>query len=423
MIELFIIADDITGAIDTGIQFVKNGAVTQVVTNLDLNMDPEVQVLVWDAETRHLPPERAKTIVESAVKKALVVGVRRIYKKTDSALRGNIGAELEAVCEATEDFLHFFPAFPQLNRITLQGIQYIMGVPVAQSVFGKDPFEPVTSSSIPEIIRKEASVPVKLMGMDLYRGNQQRPAILIYDSETPEQMEQLAQGLMERDELHCCAGCAGLASVLPKLLGFQGKEPNIPALPTPLLACCGSLNPITLRQLDQAEKSGMLRVHLSEESKRNPKWHERPEARKQLQQWKAQCLAQGALFLDSNNASGTAVPEEQGRDLEKTRKQIAWNLGGIVRELVNLGLEATLLLTGGDTLLGFLEQTGVTRLTPVCEVMPGVVLSRFQYGGTRYVISKSGGFGDVCLMENVRRFVLDSRINQRDSGHLDEPAV
>ena len=47
-----------------------------------------------------------------------------------------------------------------MNRITRNGIHYIDGVPVHESVFGKDPFEPVADSYIPEILKGDVPVTV-----------------------------------------------------------------------------------------------------------------------------------------------------------------------------------------------------------------------------------------------------------------------
>ena len=69
------------------------------------------------------------------------------YKKTDSALRGNIGAELSAALDGSgAGVLSFLPAFPRMNRTTAAGIHYIDGIPAAKSVFGQDPFNPVKES-------------------------------------------------------------------------------------------------------------------------------------------------------------------------------------------------------------------------------------------------------------------------------------
>ena len=97
MIGLFIIADDFTGALDTGVQFAAKGIPTRVITDpaADLARDwGDARVLVLDAETRHLPPLEAYDTVYHAARQAVEIGIPYLYKKTDSALRGNVGAEL-----------------------------------------------------------------------------------------------------------------------------------------------------------------------------------------------------------------------------------------------------------------------------------------------------------------------------------------
>lgn len=114
MVKLLIIADDFTGALDTGVQFAASGAETRVVTNRDAvfeDVEPGVQVLVLDAETRHLPAREAYDVVFSVTRRACRSKIPYIYKKTDSALRGNVESELKAVLEGTKQpVLHFFPA-------------------------------------------------------------------------------------------------------------------------------------------------------------------------------------------------------------------------------------------------------------------------------------------------------------------------
>ena len=128
MVKLLIIADDFTGALDTGVQFAAGGAETRVVTNVEYNFESageEVQVLVLDAETRHLKKEEAYEVVFRISRRAFESGVPYLYKKTDSALRGNVGAELKAVLDATgRPSIHFLPAFPRMNRNTRNGIHY-----------------------------------------------------------------------------------------------------------------------------------------------------------------------------------------------------------------------------------------------------------------------------------------------------------
>ena len=161
MVKLLIIADDFTGALDTGVQFTKVGIKTKVLVNTELNLDQnsDVEVLVLNAETRHLEKKQAYDIIYRLIKSAEKAKFPFIYKKTDSALRGNIGSELAAVLNASEDsILSFIPAFPSMDRITKEGIQYINSVPVSESVFGRDPFEPVKYNSVKEIIQSQSAV-------------------------------------------------------------------------------------------------------------------------------------------------------------------------------------------------------------------------------------------------------------------------
>ena len=67
MLQLLILTDDFTGALDTGVQFVKFGAKTCVTTDPKISFDEtEAKVLVIDTETRHIAPEKAFTSFEKS---------------------------------------------------------------------------------------------------------------------------------------------------------------------------------------------------------------------------------------------------------------------------------------------------------------------------------------------------------------------
>ena len=162
MLRLLMIADDFTGALDTGVQLAAHGIPTQVVVGqADLSACSST-VLVVDTETRHLPAAKAAKAVEELTRSAVENGVGCIYKKTDSALRGNIGAELAALLKASgARNLPFLPAFPQIGRTTEKGVHYINGVPVNESPFGIDPFEPVRCAEVTKLIHLQTEVPAQ----------------------------------------------------------------------------------------------------------------------------------------------------------------------------------------------------------------------------------------------------------------------
>jgi uncharacterized protein YgbK (DUF1537 family) len=95
-------------------------------------------------------------------------------------------------------------------------------------------------------------------------------------------------------------------------------------------------------------------------------------------------------------------------DIEDMRIRISTSLGYLVRKLIEGGLHSTMLLTGGDTLLGFMNQIKVSELKPLGEIDPGTVLSDFDIEGKHYhVISKSGGFGSEDLLVKIAQMLKE----------------
>lgn len=401
MVKLLIIADDFTGALDTGVQFAARGAATRVVTDLTYDFSrAEADVLVMVVETRHLAPEDAYRMVYSTVRSARSAGISYIYKKTDSALRGNIGSELAAVLDAAEaDSIAFLPAFPKMRRTTLNGIHYVDGIPVAESVFGKDPFEPVRDSSVEEIIRKQTEKPVVLHRLDA-PAVPVAPGIHVYDACTDGDLAHIG-GELGAEGLHLSAGCAGFAATLADILELNGSEPQMPILPDSFFVACGSVNPVTLRQMKTAEDGGFVHIHLEPVQKLEKDWLESWDCEEHIRAWLEKAES-GRCILDVNDPEDrddTVVYAQDHRlTTEDLRVRISAQLAHLMKRLLDGGLDATILCTGGDTLLALMRTVGVAELTPERELATGAVLTNFVYQGKTYhIISKSGGFGEPAL--------------------------
>ncbi|HNW86285.1 MAG TPA: four-carbon acid sugar kinase family protein [Candidatus Limiplasma sp.] len=120
--QLLIIADDFTGALDVSVQFARYDVRLKVITSsaMDNNLftQQDIDVLVIDTETRHQAPEKAAAVVTQIICTAKEHGITYCYLKVDSGLRGNVGATLSAALEASgEKFLAFAPAYPEMQRI------------------------------------------------------------------------------------------------------------------------------------------------------------------------------------------------------------------------------------------------------------------------------------------------------------------
>ena len=244
MVRLFIIADDFTGALDTGVKLAGLGAKTRVVTSFP--EDPRVcdaDVLVWDSETRHLSPEQAQEAIRSVAARLRTYPDCYVFKKTDSALRGNIGAELQGLLEGLNARqIAFLPAYPEINRTTENGVQYIDGVPVSESVFGKDLLNPVLHDSVAEIIAEQSSLPVRIR--NTHEARLAEEGITVFDTVTRSQMDAIFTALQDQG-VRLYAGCAGAGACLPQLLA-PGKAAQVsPELTLPFFVLCGSINAVT----------------------------------------------------------------------------------------------------------------------------------------------------------------------------------
>ncbi len=407
MLRLLIIADDFTGALDTGVQFAACGVSTRVVVGETAELAGcESTVLVVDTETRHLSAAAAGAAIETLTRHAVEAGVPCIYKKTDSALRGNIGAELSALLKTSgARQLPFLPAFPQIGRTTEGGVHYISGVPVNESPFGIDPFEPVRCAQVPELIHLQTDVPAKSFAA-LHDGGSvpEEDGILVFDASSTEDLQATGKALFQNETPTVLAGCAGFAAFLPQLLGLSdGSRLEAPKLDPRLLVLCGSVNPITLRQMDTAEKAGFSRLRLTPRQKLEPGYWESEDGKAALTDIEKMLAANPHCMIETNDEGGNQLTADyaaaRGIDLDGLRVGIASSVGHMFGALFGSPNLGTLLLTGGDTLLQCMNCVGVQELEPVCELEKGVVLARFTYKGcTRYVITKSGGFGQADLL-------------------------
>ena len=398
--RLAVIADDFTGALDTGIQFAKKGIRIEVLSGCadrigDVGTD--VEVLVFDTQSRHIPPEEAYRAVYKVVEESIAAGFHYIYKKTDSGMRGNIGAELAAAMDASGvDSLQFFPALPKAGRITRGGIQLIDGVPVNESVFGKDPFNPVRHAAVRDIIAETSDVKVT----EGHGGC----GICVYDAESDEDFKKLGSTLGD-EELRLTAGNAGFAEFLSPLIGLIERKTEYSLDSGKLLIVSGSINRITLDQMDKGEAAGYPRITLTGESKVREDYFSSGCGDGILQESLGNRVAIIDVGDPEKDAASLSYAREHGIPQEELWIPISRNLGGLIKRAVELDREVNILCIGGDTLHEALKAMEVSRIIPMDEVLQGVVLNRMKYRGRNvFLLSKSGGFGPedlVCRLQEI----------------------
>lgn len=387
MPKLVVLADDFTGSLDTGVQFAKLGISTSVLfsdcDSAKIATCPSL-LMVIDLESRHDTAEDAYNKVYKTVCEVLKAGVKNIYKKTDSALRGNIGAELTALLDASKaSLLEFVPAFPQNGRTTQNGIHYVSGVPVAESVFGSDPFNPVKHSYIPDIIAEQSKVPVSL-GDKL-----DKPFIRVHNAQTEEDLKRIAEKM---ENVSITAGCAAFAKYLPELLKLNADRKDSAARThsKKMLLISGSVNEITLRQIEEAKKQ--YRIFSVTSS---------------ADEISAECEEKGLAIVASAEIDNKPDFSCSSADtIENIRVEMANRIARRTRELFVQLCPDTVTVFGGDTLLAVIRELGCIEITPINEISSGTVLCRAKTAGREFLlVTKSGGFGSPEIVREIVEYL------------------
>ena len=270
-----IIADDLTGADDTALQFYLRGANTQIL--LDDSTIPEnkknTQVWAIPTETRNCDAPTAYERVKTATKfLADELGVEYFYKKMDSTIRGNIAVEALAMLEVLEwDAAVIIPAFPQEGRTTIGGYHLLKGIPIERTEFARDPRFPIYESHIPTVLRTELHnqqdeliylielrTVIKGAGPILKKMNEmiaKGVKLIVVDAMSVTDIEQVVLAMEKSSYKILPCGSAGCAQVLgnvwlPELENHKAEK-TIPAMPK--LIVSGSATKCTSAQIEKLQ--------------------------------------------------------------------------------------------------------------------------------------------------------------------------
>lgn len=401
-----VIADDITGALDTGHSFAKRGLST-VVVSTPVEKPRDADVLVVNTATRSEPPSVAQTRVTDVLSG---VTADTVYKKVDSTLRGNVVAEIHAAMAATDlNTALIAPGFPANDRTTVEGLHLADGTAVTDSFAGDSAEGSAASSSLIELfetsfatvdhvaltdVASPASVHSKI---DENAQSDGRTAI-ICDCTRQQHLEVIAEGGTRADVTPLYVGSAGLASFVRTR--SEAK---------PVLGVVGSVNETTFAQLAQVPDDQIVALDTSLALR---------EPERAIDTTVERLLGLLAGSDGSPRAVVTAAqsPDEVERTLsegrengfsdQETRARIADALGSVsavVRDQTNI---EGIFVTGGAVASEVLDSLDADHVELTgAAVDTGVPVGRViddRAEGT-LLVSKAGDFGDKPLINRCLR--------------------
>ena len=371
MNSLLVIADDLTGALDSAGRLARPGSPVPVRINL-LDFKHTGAVGVVDLDTRHAEVETVRARVRQAAAAARDKGVHTLYLKVDSTLRGPIGESILAARMGWRPTsILFCPAFPAQGRTVVEGRLLVKGVPVNLTPFGRDGRNPVPDASLQHCLQG-TGMPHYHVPLEQVRGGRKRlrqileskPGIWTADAQTEGDLRSLALAAVEAG-ITLLAGSAGLVKyVCPQVLLKEGTPPDTARTAEgKILFVIGSRHPRARQQVQALQK----------------------------------CLPGSFQLVSSRD-----VPDQPGREDE-----IAGELAGRILDAAQTEPIAALVVVGGDTSRAVVNRLGITLLLVGGEVLPGVPQAMIGDGmlaGTRWV-SKAGGFGNVTTLVRIAKWL------------------
>lgn len=416
--KMVVIADDFTGANDTGVQLAKKGARTEVMLSEQQPASRRLDVLVMNTESRALgAAEAAERVTKVA---APLFNDQQdapvIYKKIDSTFRGNVGAEVEAAMKASDARLAIVAAaIPDAGRVTVNGQCLVHGVPLVETEFASDPKTPIVSSHIKTLIGLQTDFPVKELTLAQVRSgslvaelnalSQTQRLIVVVDAENNSDLALLAQAIGQLECRYLLVGAAGLANALPSGSYLAAAQK------LPVLVVAGSMSEATRQQIVFAagEKSlGIVDIDVAALLQ--------PENQTAMDDIVHQASAilndhQHCVLRTCRDADARRMIDSLCEQHHLTRQQlgdrISATLGQITLVVINKTQIGGLFLTGGDIAIAVARALNAEGYRISSEVAPCVPCGTFVNSeiDDLPVITKAGGFGGETTLRDALYFI------------------
>lgn len=254
--KIAIIADDLTGANATAALLSTKGFTT--MTCLDDHDEEETRfdVISFSTDSRSVSSCEAYQRVAERVAR-INPEETLISKRIDSTLRGNLGAEVDAVIDRFPHLMAIVvPVYPSSGRICVGGSLLVDGIPLQNTAMRNDPKNPMLESSVVELFRQQTNKSVGYICLrdvlsgestltkklrELYRSNVR---IVIIDATTADDIQQIALAVQKSKVPFFCVDPGVFTSQLSWLKFSSGRRRT-----NKVLLAIGSVSDLTQRQI------------------------------------------------------------------------------------------------------------------------------------------------------------------------------
>ena len=379
--KIGIVADDLTGSMDTGVQFIKYGL--GPILCLREGPSEHAQVCIVNTESRGRDSEWARVGTLNAV---YTLEGRFLFKKIDSTLRGHLATEIKTLLSVTKyQRAIICPAVIDEGRQVINSELWLHGKPLHETEFALDPDWPARTSSIQQRIGTPSEhIPLAIVrsGPESLKRclRDSNAEFLIPDAEEESDLQVIAKAIVFTDILPC--GALGFArawasAILGRDSGFSKIESGIEGS---ILFVVGSYHPRTRQQVNSLIKSHDIISQVIHSNDPND-------------------LADVYKALITESSSGKHIllrtPDDRIEDRVK-QKTLIGALAKTTSEIIQAHSIGCLIICGGETAGAIIEELGTKTIEIRGELLPGIPYGILKggIGAGIYILTKAGGFGN-----------------------------
>lgn len=390
-LELAIVADDLTGALDAAGPFAERGLATRLIVAADGADDwlsAPCAVLAVTTESRHLARDEAADRVRAAVADVLQCRPRLLFKKLDSTLRGNVASEIAAALDASgRHHAVIAPALPTQGRVMCGGEVFVDGVPLRDTTIGLTTPAPPRVPLAEALWHADPGLTVHDVGLDqvlaLDAGG--APHAYVVDCVSAEDLDRIIRSVLPRANEVVLAGASGLADALAaQMRGSPKPKASARAGKGLTLIVVGSRSAQTATQVEAIHSDVGAMVLPA------------PGGKLDIDRTLAAVAARG-ISLATLVVHAQPLASGLGIDHATASRSLATVALALIARL-DVG---ALVVIGGDTTQAVLDALGARAVDVLGQLMPSVALGAIPRAGLPLpIVAKEGDFGD-------ERFLLD----------------
>lgn len=404
-----IVADDLTGAGDSAVQFAALGWQARLTLgdSFAITAVPgSVVAVVTDSRAQHADAARLST--SRAVTALMNAGIDRLFVKIDSTMRGSVAAQVDGALDAwinehLDSVAVVCPAYPRMGRTVEGGLLLVDGAGVETTSVGCDPVTPVTTSALADLLpgavaiqagQADASEVALLIATAGAR-------VVTVDASTDAELSVLAAAIELLGAQAVPVGSAGLAVQMSRVWGGRvaGTTDRDPSKTRTsagrIVVVISSLHDVSRAQhahllansTDVITLAPTLEEILSTDSDDGM-----------------------ATWIQANVEPGTSAsiivilsPAEQAAPTELAPIRVANALAAITDAVVSRLGAGSLVLMGGEGARAVLDRFSAESLIVTHAIGEGIPLGVID-GGRLHgltVVTKAGGFGKTSALTDL----------------------